>query len=147
MEISNSSTPPTTVTQVFPGRCSSLEKIAEFVRTAAQQAGLDDFATYQVETAVDEACSNIIEHAYQNTEGEIICTCREEIDRLIITLQDQGQPFDGSNIPEPDLCCDLESRSNHGLGLYFMRKWMDEVRFEYDPALGNKLTMIKRKEK
>ena len=47
-----------------PGRYENLVKLSEFARQAAQEAGLDSFAIYSVETAVEEACTNIIEHAY-----------------------------------------------------------------------------------
>ncbi|NJN43607.1 MAG: ATP-binding protein [Anaerolineae bacterium] len=55
----------TSLTATFPGQFKSLEKISQFVQKAASQAGLDEEALYSVELAVDEACSNIIEHAYQ----------------------------------------------------------------------------------
>jgi serine/threonine-protein kinase RsbW len=49
--------------QTFPGRFDSLTVISEFVTRAAQAAGLDTRAVCAVQLAVDEACSNIIEHA------------------------------------------------------------------------------------
>jgi anti-sigma regulatory factor (Ser/Thr protein kinase) len=47
----------------------------------------------------------------------------------------------GPNVGAPP---DLDSLNEGGLGLYFMRKLMDEVRFEYVPGQGNRLTMLKR---
>jgi serine/threonine-protein kinase RsbW len=55
--------------QVFPGKFSSLEKISKFVKTEAENAALDDKSIYEVQLAVDEACSNIIEHAYNGEAG------------------------------------------------------------------------------
>jgi serine/threonine-protein kinase RsbW len=132
----------------FPGRYDSLVRIAEYVRQAAQDAGLDGFAVYAVETAVDEACTNIIEHAYQGENiGDIDCSVNITEDGLTITLQDRGLPFDPSMIPQPNLEAPLEERESHGLGLFFMRQMMDEVHFGFEPGKGNTLTMVKRKEK
>jgi serine/threonine-protein kinase RsbW len=133
-------------TVVFPGRYESLAKIGEFVRRVATNAGFDSLATYTVETAVDEACSNIIEHAYGGEErGDIECTCNETADKLTIILCDQGEPFNPDEVVEPDLSLSLEDRDNHGLGLFFMRKWMDEIYFEHPTGGGNTVIMVKRK--
>jgi serine/threonine-protein kinase RsbW len=133
-------------TVVFPGRYESLAKIGEFIRRAATDAGFDSLATYTVETAVDEACSNIIEHAYGGEEhGNIECTCNETDDKLIIILCDQGETFNAEEVAEPDLSLPLEDRDDHGLGLYFMRRWMDEIHFEHPPGGGNTVIMIKHK--
>lgn len=118
------------------------------MREAAQKTGLDDCTIYAVETAVDEACSNIIEHAYGAEDlGEIQCECCVLPDRLIIILKDQGKPFDPSAVAAPNLEVPLDERTDHGLGLYFMRQMMDDVRFDFVEGVGNILTMVKMKEK
>ncbi len=137
----------TSQTLTFPGRFDSLAAISEFVVRAAEAAGFDAHAIYAVQMAVDEACSNIIEHAYGGEgHGTIECTCRIKDDELTVTLRDHGRPFDPTSVPEPDLHASLEERSGGGLGLYFMRQLMDEVHFEFTPDPGNVLTMVKRKE-
>jgi anti-sigma regulatory factor (Ser/Thr protein kinase) len=134
-------------TLTFPGRYDSLAAIDEFVSRAAEAAGLDERAVYAVQMATDEAFSNIIKHAYGGEgRGVIECTCRIDDDRLIVTLRDHGRPFDPASVPEPDLHSDLEDRDIGGLGLYFVRKLMDEVCFEFIPGSGNLVTMVKRKE-
>ena len=65
--------------------------------------------------------------------------------RWIVTLRDHGRRFDPASVPEPDLHSDLEDRDIGGLGLYFVRKLMDEVCFEFIPGSGNLVTMVKRK--
>lgn len=132
----------------FPGRFASLAQIAEITRQAAKDAGLDDHAVYMVETAVDEACSNIIEHAYGGEGiGDIEITYQINAKGLTIILRDFGKPFDPSEIPAPELTVPLEKRKSHGLGLFFIRKIMDEVHFDFSSENGNVLTMVKRKEK
>jgi serine/threonine-protein kinase RsbW len=132
-------------TMEFPGRYDSLEKIAITVQKAAQELGLDSCAAYAVETAVDEACSNIIEHAYGGeNKGTIRLTYDISGNELIIVLIDSGKKFDPKKIAKPNLHAPLKDRQTHGLGLYFMRQWMDEVRFDHVEGF-NVLTMIKRK--
>ncbi len=140
--------PDTTYSVTFPGRFASLAKIAETTRKAAHDAGLDDYAIYMVETAVDEASSNIIEHAYgAEGIGDIEITYQITAEGLTVLLRDFGKPFDPSQIPEPELNAHLEDRKSNGLGLFFMRKMMDEVHFEFSNETGNVLKMVKRKEK
>ncbi len=117
---------------VFPGRYENLEKICDLVTDQAVEAGFDDTAVYAIQTAVDEACSNIIEHAYggeDNGDIEISITTNKQC--IKIKLVDHGKPFDPNSIPEPNIGADLEQRQAHGLGLYFMHKLMDDVCFEF----------------
>ncbi|MDX9863395.1 MAG: GAF domain-containing protein [Anaerolineaceae bacterium] len=131
-------------TQTFPGYYENLEKIADFVRQHARQAGFGETALYAIETAVDEACSNIIEHGYGGEgKGDIECCCEFDETSLTITLTDQGKPFNPSEIDMPNLNVPLDQRKAHGLGLYFMHQMMDEVSFKYKEGEGNILTMIK----
>jgi serine/threonine-protein kinase RsbW len=123
----------------------SLGRIGDFVRTVAKDAGFEKFAVYSIEMAVDEACSNIIEHAYGGEgQGEIRCTCSVNEHSLTIVLQDRGKFFDPTQVPPPNLSDNLEEREAHGLGLYFIRQWMDEVDFR-STGKENILTMTKRR--
>ncbi len=132
-------------TRTFPGRFESLSSIAEFVRFEAKEADLSYKDIFELETAVDEAVSNIIEHAYGGEGiGEISCTCTQVEDGILITLEDYGQPFDPSCVPVPDLNTQLKNRKNHGLGYYLMCQLMDEVKFEYKEN-QNRLTLFKRR--
>lgn len=129
---------------VFPGRYENLEKICSLVTDQATQAGFDDSAIYAIQTAVDEACSNIIEHAYGGEDrGSIDVTISVNKECLTIKLVDQGKSFDPNEIPDPDLSNNLESRTAHGLGLFFMRKLMDEVLFDFTQESGNTVTLVK----
>jgi serine/threonine-protein kinase RsbW len=132
---------------IFPARLDSLAALGEFVTRAAEAAGLDPRAVYAVQLAVEEACSNIIEHAYGGEgRGDIECTCIVNNNGLTVILRDYGRPFDPTSVPKPDLCASLEDRQVRGLGLYFIHRLMDKVRFEFTPDSGNVLTMVKRKE-
>ena len=132
-------------TMIFPGNYESLEKIAEFVKQEASSSGLNRSQVFAVETAVDEACSNIIEHAYGGEGiGDIHCTTLSEKDKFTIILEDHGRAFDPTKIPDPDINAPLRDRKSHGLGFYMMRQWMDEVKFDFHEN-RNRLTLVKLK--
>jgi serine/threonine-protein kinase RsbW len=65
-------------------------------------------------------------------------------DEFVVTIRDRGKPFDPSSVPAPDLHADLGERRVGGLGIYFMRKMMDEVSYSLDAEGGNELTMRKK---
>ena len=122
-----------------------LDDIRTFVGDQAREAGFNAKEVYSIQLATDEAASNVIEHAYDgkgNEKFEVSCEFRK--DRLIVTLLDHGTAFDPSRVEEPDLKADLLDRKIGGLGIYLMRKLMDEVRYESTQA-GNLLTLVKRK--
>lgn len=145
MEVSNTRNSSFTKTKSFPGRYESLARIGDFVRKIAQDAGFENFAVYSIEMAVDEACSNIIEHAYEGEgKGDIRCTCSVTEKNIKVVIRDRGKPFDPSKIPPPNLSKNLDERQAHGLGMHFIRKWMDEVQF-LSEGPENILTMVKHK--
>ena len=133
-------------TQTFPGRYESLAEISNFVKKFAKSNSFDGLALYTIETAVDEACSNIIEHAYgEENNGDINISIDFIDNGLVIIIKDRGKPFDPKKIKKPNLSDHLEEREAHGLGLYMMKQWMDEVHFEFKKQ-ENVLTMIKFKD-
>lgn len=130
----------------FPARFEFLDEIRNFVAKVAHEGGFTEKAIYSLQLAADEAASNIIEHAYQGVaNASLQITCDMQDDELIITMRDTGKPFDPSNVKQPNLKADLSKRQIGGLGVYLMRKLMDEVRYESNAKTGNLLTMTKRK--
>lgn len=103
---------------IFPGKYESLPAISAFVTQFARELGFDEDAVYAVELAVDEACTNIIEHAYKHDDGTIVCSCAELKKGIKITLEDQGKTFDPLEVPEPDPSLPLEKVSPRGAGLF-----------------------------
>jgi serine/threonine-protein kinase RsbW len=132
--------------KTFPGQYTSLEAISDFIAQAAQEAGFDSKGIYAIKLAVDEACSNIIEHSYgEKNEGNICCDYKIIHNGLEITIQDWGKPFNPDEVPDPNFNVVLEDLEPRGAGLYFMKNLMDEVMFDFESGDGNILVMIKRK--
>lgn len=130
----------------FAAKFEYLDEIREFVGAIARDGGFSDKDVYNIQLATDEAASNIIEHAYEKiSDGMLELSCGMRDDRITIILVDHGESFDPSEIPLPDLKADLSNRKIGGLGIFLMRKLMDEVHYEVKPNKGNILTMSKRK--
>lgn len=130
----------------FAAKFEYLDEIREFVGAIAREGGFSDKDVYNIQLATDEAASNIIEHAYENVSGGVLeLSCEMGEDRITIVLVDHGESFDPSEIPLPDLKADLSNRKIGGLGIFLMRKLMDEVHYEVKRNKGNVLTMTKRK--
>lgn len=130
----------------FPARFEFLDETREFVADIARTNGFTDKEIYSLQLAADEAASNIIEHAYEGiSDATFDVTCDMQGDALVITMRDMGKPFDVASVKQPDLKADLSERQIGGLGVYLIRKLMDEVRYESNAKTGNLLTMIKRR--
>lgn len=128
---------------------SALEQVApacEFVVEAARSAGLDERAIHQCYLAVDEACTNIIEHGYGTdcTACFIDLVCRIESDRLTITILDDSPAFDPLAMPEPDPQLMVNERPPGGWGIFFIKKLMDDVAYSYDGS-RNRLILTKKR--
>jgi anti-sigma regulatory factor (Ser/Thr protein kinase) len=130
----------------FAAKFEFLDEIREFVGDVARKGGFGGKDVYNIQLATDEAASNIIEHAYEGvTDGVLDLSCGMDGDAIRIVLIDYGEPYDPSAIPMPDIKADLSERKIGGLGIFLMRKLMDEVHYEPKADKSNVLTMIKRK--
>ncbi len=130
-------------TYSFPGRYASLSDIAGIVKEKSAEAGLQADSIYAVESAVDEACSNIIEHAYEGeNKGEIVLELEIIKKGIKVRITDHGNPFEPEKIASPNTNAPLSKRKPTGLGLYLMNKCMDEVNFQFSPGC-NTLIMVK----
>jgi serine/threonine-protein kinase RsbW len=134
------------VTKRFPANFKSLAPISDFIVDLAENAGFSPNDVYAIQTAVDEACANIIDHAYGAEDvGNIEIKVSNLKDSIQIILHDEGEPFDPMDVPDPDITSPLEIRRERGLGIFFMRKLMDKVIFEFSSKKGNTLTLVKYK--
>lgn len=130
---------------IFDANFDYLDEIREFVGQAARQVGFSDKEIYAIQLAADEASSNIIEHAYAGiTGGKLEIDITTTDNSLKIVMRDRGKSFNPASVPEPNVKADLSDRKIGGLGMYLMRKLMDEVSYDSTPENGNILTMIKR---
>ena len=124
-------------------KLENLAVIGNFITEAMKQFGIEQ-ETFQVQLAVDEACTNIIQHAYSgDSEKSIRILCSMSGNDLVIQLRDWGKPFDPHSVPPPELDSELSERKLGGLGIFLMRQMMNEVRYVFHPRRYNELIMIK----
>ncbi len=129
---------------VVSGRYENIPLIIDLVREAAVDAGFDEPTVYHCQMSVDEACTNIVEHAYGGEDrGNIDITCTVAENVFSVTLLDQGKPFDPESVPPPVIDSDIHKIKPGGIGLHLMSQLMDEVHFSFSDE-GNRLTMVKR---
>jgi serine/threonine-protein kinase RsbW len=131
----------------IPNNTEYLDDIRNFVIKIAQKFEFEKDDIDDIEFAVDEACANIIEHAYDGEKGKIKIkvTCNEE--KFSIELHDEGKEFDPTTKELPDLEKHHEQKKTGGLGIFIMKKLMDNIRHSYKNGAGNYLIMEKYKKK
>ncbi|MCX7840430.1 MAG: ATP-binding protein [Anaerolineae bacterium] len=135
----------TTYSLTVNSQVERLAEIGDFIADAACAFGLNEEQTHDVQMAVDEACTNIIEHAYRGKpDGTIHITCNRRGDEFIVTIRDFGEQFDPRQVQPPRTRAPLSKRRIGGLGLFFMHKLMDRVEFDFESGQGNRLTMVKK---
>lgn len=128
-----------------PSSTENLALIREFVGSTAQQAGLDPSEAAGLELAVDEACANVIEHAYgHDVSKEVVVRVTLDGETLSIDIEDTGRGFDPGAVDQEELEQLINKRKTGGLGMRLMTKLMDEVRYEIEPGKKNALHMTKR---
>lgn len=123
---------------------TDLAGIRRFVEETGNDLGLDEASIYALQLAVDEACTNVIRHAYDDGRGRIEIQIDTAGDWVEVVIRDWGEPFDPESVPIPDLDVPLEKRPLGGIGLFLMHQMMDRVEFQFSEADGNTLTMAKR---
>ncbi len=134
-----------------PGDGSYLAYIRTVVGDLALKVGFDADEAAKIEMAVDEACSNVVRHAYspdkewcwRQRDPEIRLEIRLEGGRLIIEINDHGQRFNFANYRPAKIEDYLREMKPGGYGILIMRNFMDEVHYSYNDQTGNTVRMVK----
>lgn len=129
---------------IVKSRTENLSAIREFISDNAKQAGIQKESVDDIILAVDEACTNIIKHAYKSyPEGEIIIKTKFSDKKFTITIVDHGKAFEPDLIPLPDLKKYYEQKRVGGLGMYLIKTLMDEVKYISIPGKYNQVLLSK----
>lgn len=124
-----------------PGNNSELGKIRQFITEHAIDFGFDDVTSQKIALAVDEACSNLIRHAYKYDPHKKLCVSVEANGQeFIIKVLDEGQPFNPLNLNSPDMKEYFSEFKRGGLGIHIIKLIMDEI--SYHPSINNSGTNI-----
>jgi serine/threonine-protein kinase RsbW len=126
-----------------------LSDVRRFVADAARDIGFADQDIANIELAVDEACTNIIKHAYRfSPAGRIRVTVSRQQSagrgpRLVITILDNGRRFDRAAYHTPDMREYFRRLKPGGLGVLLMTKLMDEVNYDTETGTQNSIQLVK----
>jgi serine/threonine-protein kinase RsbW len=107
----------------------NLIKVRNFVVRYGRKMNLTLKQVSEVKLAVDEAVSNIIRHAYEGKKGGFQVEMIKQEDSVVIKIKDQGVAFDWHSVLEPDLYQYVETRRKGGLGIWLIKKLIDEVEY------------------
>ena len=128
----------------LPSQKDNLELIRNFVAGVAKKVGFDAEDVNKVELAIDEACTNVIEHAYENDDSQDIdIAIQINYDKFSIVVTDKGRSFSPKDISMPGMGRYLAELRVGGLGIYLMKTLMDEVEYHSEPGVGNEVRMVK----
>jgi serine/threonine-protein kinase RsbW len=125
------------------GTTDNLPALRNIVAATLKLLGIVNPPAYDIQLAVDEITTNIVKHAYEKMVGRIWVTCYRLDDEFRVIVKDEGRPFDRTTMPPPDLTSELEKRKVGGPGIYFVRRVMTRMSYEYRDG-RNIVTMMKK---
>lgn len=125
-------------------RTERLIDVRKFVSAAARDFGFDDEEVSKIALAIDEACTNIIKHAYNfDPDKEINVTVKAGNSAFEVLITDHGKQFNPDAVPSPDMKEYLSHYKRGGLGVYLMRSLMDKVEYHIVPGKKNEVRLVK----
>ncbi len=130
--------------RTIKSRTENLLDIREFVSSEAYESGFSEEETSKIVLAVDEACTNIIKHAYHyDPNKEIRVSIKTNKGLFEVLIEDEGASFNPLDIKPPDLKQHLQQFRRGGLGVYLMKTLMDEVEYNLTPGKKNVVRLTK----
>ena len=123
----------------------NIETVTDFVNEQLEAYDCPMKAQMQIDVAVDELFGNIAQYAYEQGTGTI--TVRVEVVEdplsVVITFIDNGVPYDPLKKEDPNTTLSADEREIGGLGIFMVKKTMDDVIYEYKDG-QNRLTIVKK---
>lgn len=131
--------------KIFPADEKALREVVSFTEAELEKSGCSIKAVMQITVAIEEIFVNIARYAYPEDKGEVRYSIDFESRKNEITfrMKDNGIQFNPLKKPDPDITLTAEERKIGGLGIYIMKKTMDEVSYAYEKG-ENILTMVKK---
>ena len=115
--------------RTFVASLEMIPAIVEYVSEVAAEFGVHPKRILHLELAVEEAAANICSYAYKVPPGEVTLSIVQESEMVRIELVDAGIPFDPLTMETPDIKTELEKREVGGLGIFLIRRMLDEVHY------------------
>ncbi len=116
----------------IPAELEQIQKVSEKIEQCMKSHGWAEDAVLDVQLAVEEAVTNAILHGYDGTSGTIAIRIETSPHHIAVEIADDAPAFDPLSVPDPDIDADLEDRQIGGLGIFLIRRVMDEVSYRYE---------------
>jgi serine/threonine-protein kinase RsbW len=110
---------------------SALVELRSFLQRSLEAYGFSEVDRHQVTLAVEEVCTNLIIHSHASNPKEVIYLEVKELEKkLAIEITDKGDAFNLLEYEVPDLKKVIEEKRKGGIGIFLVKKIMDEIEFE-----------------
>ncbi len=124
-----------------------LPQVRDMIRRGIETGGFPGHYLNRLQIAVDEAVTNIIEHGYDDVgpgRGTITLSLSTDRQCFRIVIEDDGRSFDPQNLPEVDVKKHAAAGHSGGLGIFLIRRVMDEIQYRFENGRRNQLVLVKR---
>jgi len=123
----------------------NIETVTDFVNEQLEAIDCPMKAQMQIDIAIDELFSNIAQYAYGTETGQatVRVEALEDPESVMITFMDNGVPYDPLTKADPDTTLSADEREIGGLGIFMVKKSMDDISYEYKDG-QNILRIIKK---
>ncbi len=126
----------TLLTIKLPAKLENLGRWRDAVSECARGQGFDQRKIGKIQLALEETLVNICNYAYPGRPGDVEVSCKQDKHRFIIEIVDSGNPFDVTSLPAPDLPPSIEERKIGGLGIFLIKKMVDDVSYRREGNLN-----------
>jgi len=130
----------------LPAKIENLKRWTQSVLECARAQKFEGKRIQEIELALEEALVNICNYSYPEKTGEVEINCKLDGRHFIIEIIDSGIPFDITSVSDPDLTSNVEERKIGGLGIFLVKKMVDEVRYRREKD-QNILNLIIKKDR
>lgn len=130
---------------IVDAKKDSIERITDCVNELLDSASCPVKERVQIDLAIDEMLSNVINYAYEGQVGEIAVSMLVSDDKaqIVLTFEDSGVPFDPTRTADPDITLSAEDRKIGGLGIFMVKKTMDKMEYQFKDG-KNVLRLVKK---
>ena len=128
-----------------PAKIENLQKVMDFLGDQLDSVDYVMKARLQLELSIEEAYVNIVNYAYESEEGEVVICCNIGESPLKVTMQfiDYGKPYNPLENEDPNLSLNAEEKEIGGLGIFLIKKNVDDISYEY--CDGKNILTIQKK--
>ena len=131
--------------KTFPAQLNRLDNVIRFVEEELGKMGCPSNEISAIDVCLEEVFVNVAHYAYPDGVGVATVSVtpaeKDGISGVRVAISDRGQPFNPLERKDPDINAPAERRNIGGLGIYMVKKMMDEVSYDYSDG-WNILTMV-----